>query len=60
MPAFTFEKLSPPLRRDPAVPRVVKPRGLVFQLLDRLVEARARRRLRNKNAKLASQTKSSS
>ncbi|MBR1218358.1 hypothetical protein JQ557_10185 [Bradyrhizobium sp. U87765 SZCCT0131] len=48
MPAFSFEKISPPVRRE-AVPVSVpvaspKPvRGLIVQMLDRLTEARLRR-----------------
>jgi hypothetical protein len=42
MPAFTFEKLSPP-RRGPIAPIVKKQRGLVTQILDRFVEARVKR-----------------
>jgi len=44
MPAFTFEKISPPERRGP-VPPVAnkKQRGVIVQMLDRFVEARAKR-----------------
>ena len=42
MPAFSFEKLSPP-RRGPIAPIVKKQRGLVVQILDRFVEARVKR-----------------
>jgi hypothetical protein len=42
MPAFTFEKISPP-RRGPIAPIVKKQRGLVVAILDRFVEARVRR-----------------
>jgi len=42
MPAFTFEKISPP-RRGPIAPIVKKQRGLVVQILDRFVEARGKR-----------------
>ncbi len=46
MPAFTFEKISPPARRKPAAPTVNdKPRGAVVQLLDRFSEVRIWRRL---------------
>ena len=48
MPAFSFEKISPPVRREavpvslPATPS--KPaRGLIVQMLDRLAEVRLRR-----------------
>ena len=42
MPAFTFEKISPP-RRGPIAPIAKKQRGLVVAILDRFVEARAKR-----------------
>jgi hypothetical protein len=44
MPAFTFEKLSPPERRGP-VPPVAnkKQRGVIVQMLDRFAEARVKR-----------------
>ena len=44
MPAFTFEKISPPERRGP-VPPVAnkKQRGVIVQMLDRFVEARVKR-----------------
>jgi hypothetical protein len=44
MPAFTFEKISPPTTRGPTVPIAVKKRrGVIVQILDRFVEARVRR-----------------
>jgi hypothetical protein len=45
MPVFTFEKISPPVRRSPAAETESekKPRGVIIQLLDRIVEGRARR-----------------
>jgi hypothetical protein len=51
MPAFSFEKISPP---TPPVPRtpvaataiVRKQSGVIFQMLDRFVEARVRRAAR--------------
>ena len=40
MPAFTFEKISPPAHRGP-VPKIEKKqRGVITQILDRFVEAR--------------------
>ncbi len=47
MPVFTFEKISPPVRRG-AAPTTdsesdKKPRGVIIQLLDRIVEGRAKR-----------------
>ena len=46
MPSFTFEKISPPVRRGPIAPIEQKQRGVIVQILDRLVEARARRSLK--------------
>ena len=43
MPAFSFEKISPPVRRGPVAPIVKKQRGVIVQILDRFVEARAKR-----------------
>jgi hypothetical protein len=45
MPAFTFEKISPPVRRGPIAPIKKKQRGVIVQILDRLVEARVKRTL---------------
>ena len=44
MPAFTFEKISPPARGG-QIPPIAnkKQRGVIVQILDRFVEARARR-----------------
>ena len=39
MPAFTFEKISPPVRRGPIPPIEKKQRGVIVQMLDRFVEA---------------------
>jgi hypothetical protein len=52
MPAFSFEKISPPAPGDPipslvSIPPVVrKPRGVIVQIMDRFVEARLRLTLR--------------
>ena len=43
MPAFRFEKISPPASRGPIAPIVVKKRGVIVQILDRFVEARVKR-----------------
>jgi hypothetical protein len=43
MPAFTFEKISPPVRRGPLPPIVRKQRGLIVQMLDSFVAARVKR-----------------
>ena len=42
MPAFSFEKISPP-RRGPLAPIAKKQRGLVVAILDRFVEAKVKR-----------------
>lgn len=53
MPAFTFEKISPPANRaSGSAPAVVPPvankkqRGVLVQVLDRLAEARVKRSLK--------------
>ena len=46
MPAFTFEKITPPVRRAPAPAAPEKPRGVISQMIDRIAERRARRALR--------------
>jgi hypothetical protein len=43
MPAFSFEKITPPVRRGPIAPIVKKQRGVIVQILDRFVEARVKR-----------------
>jgi hypothetical protein len=43
MPAFSFEKISPPTRRGPIPPIVKKQRGVIVQILGRFVEARVKR-----------------
>ena len=43
MPAFIFEKISPPVRRGPIAPIVKKQRGLIAQILGSLVQARVRK-----------------
>jgi hypothetical protein len=53
MPAFTFEKISPPVRRGPIPPIVKKQRGVVVQILDRLVEKRVKRTLREEKGATA-------
>jgi hypothetical protein len=51
MPAFTFEKISPPARRAPAATAVPKkPRGMISQMIDRIAERRARRALVDERA----------
>ena len=46
MPAFSFEKISPPVTRGPIAPVEKKQRGVIVQMLDRFVEARVRKNLR--------------
>jgi hypothetical protein len=46
VPAFSFEKISPPVRGGSLAPADTKQRGVIVQILDRFVEARARRSLR--------------
>jgi hypothetical protein len=58
MPAFTFEKISPPAPRAPAgnvaaTGVVRKPRGVIVQMLDRFVEARVKRTLREEKGVIA-------
>lgn len=43
MPAFSFEKISPPVRRGPIPSIETKQRGVIVQILDRFVEARVKR-----------------
>jgi hypothetical protein len=60
MPAFTFEKISPPAPRGSIPPVaagsttvVTRQRGVIVQLLDRFVEARVRRTLREDKGVIA-------
>ena len=60
MPAFTFEKISPPAPRGPIPPTAVadtsavrKQRGVIVQMLDRFVEARVKRTLREEKGVIA-------
>ena len=46
MPAFMFEKISPPAHRAPAATTPKKPRGLISLVIDRFAERRAKRALR--------------
>src|ERR1700687_4981416 len=46
MPVFTFEKISPPIRRGPIPPIAKKQRGVIVKILDRFAEARVTRTLR--------------
>ncbi|MEH2562573.1 hypothetical protein [Bradyrhizobium sp. AZCC 2289] len=51
MPAFTFEKISPPVRRGPIPPIEKKQRGVIVQILGRFVEARVKRAIREEEEK---------
>ena len=53
MPAFTFEKISPPVRRGPIPSVEKKQRGVIVQILDRFVEARVKRTRRGEKGVIA-------
>jgi hypothetical protein len=53
VPAFTFEKISPPVRRGPLPPIEKKQRGVIVKILDRFVEARVKRSLRKEKGVIA-------
>ena len=53
MPAFTFEKISPPIRRGPLPPIAKKQRGVIVQILDLFVEARVKRSMREEKGVIA-------
>ncbi len=53
MPAFTFEKISPPIRRGPIPPIAKKQRGVIVKMLDRFVEARVKRSRREEKGVVA-------
>ena len=64
MPAFTFEKISPPAGgpvssvANGSVPSTAKKqRGVIIQILDRLVETRAKRISRTKKGVIRRQPK---
>jgi hypothetical protein len=57
MPAFTFEKISPPIRRGPIPPIAKKQRGVIVKILDRLVEARVKRTSRKQKGVTARRQK---
>jgi len=59
MPAFTFEKISPPPRRGPIPPIEQKKRGVIVQVLGRFVEARVQRAERAENGVIARHEKPS-
>jgi hypothetical protein len=53
MPAFSFEKISPPVRRGPIPAIAKKQRGVIVQILDRFVEARVKRNMREEKGVIA-------
>ena len=53
MPVFTFEKISPPIRRGPIPPIAKTQRGVIVKILDRFVEARVKRTLREEEGVIA-------
>jgi len=53
MPAFSFEKISPPVRRGPIAPIVKKQRGLIAQILGSFVQARVKKSERAGNGVIA-------
>ena len=59
MPAFTFEKISPPTVREAPPPIAVakKPRRLFGHMIDRFVEARIRKSLRKERRQMSRQPK---
>ena len=57
MPVFTFEKISPPVRRAPLPSAAKKQRGMIVQILDRLVEARVKRTMREEEGAAERQQK---
>ncbi|UTD30442.1 hypothetical protein [Bradyrhizobium sp. WD16] len=59
MPAFSFEKLSPPIHRETVPVAPVKPRGFIHQMLDRLAAARLRRNGHDETASMPSRAKRS-
>jgi hypothetical protein len=53
MPAFSFDKISPPVRRGPISPIVKKQRGLIVQILDSFVAARVKKNTREEKGVIA-------
>jgi hypothetical protein len=58
MPAFSFEKLSPPVRRAAATPVSAisvapRRRGLIVQIIDRFVEVRVKRTVPQEKSAIA-------
>jgi len=59
MPAFTFEKISPPVRRGPPPPTAKKQRGVIVQVLDRFVGVRVKREVIGEKGVIAREQKAS-
>jgi hypothetical protein len=59
MPAFTFEKIPPPVRRSPRPPAAEKQRGVLVQVLDRFVGVRVKRPSLEEKAAIPPRQKSS-
>ena len=53
MPAFMFEKITPSVGRGPVVAIEKKQRGVIVQMLDRFVEARVKRTLKEEKGVIA-------
>jgi hypothetical protein len=54
MPAFSFEKIAPPVRQEPIAPVAnKKQRGVIIQMLDRFAEARVKRTKREEKRAIA-------
>jgi len=50
MPAFTFEKISPPVRGAPTAATPEKPRSVISQVIERIAERRASRAMQVERA----------
>ena len=53
MPAFTFEKISPPVRHGPIPPIAKKQRGLIAHILGGLFAARVKTSTREEQVVIA-------
>jgi len=59
MPAFTFEKISPPPSRGQLPATAKKQRGVIVQVLDRFVGVRAERTATEENSAAVGEQKTS-
>lgn len=57
MPAFTFEKISPPDRGGSSATTPEKPRSVISQVIDRFAEKRVKRGSREERGKLGGDDK---